>query len=303
MRRRPTRGARGTSEPVVSELTGSGPPLILLHGLAGSARWWRHNVPVLSRSFRVAAIDLPGFGASHRDARLVLDKAAGQLVATMDRLGFERAHVVGHSMGGLVAGGLAADYPERVDRLVLVDAGFLSLDPSIIRRVTGPIAALRWTAPSLLPVVLGDTLRSGPIRMAGATYQILQADWQTKLPLISAPTLVIWASTTPSARRRSAVRSPRACRGHGWSSSRARPIARCGSGPRSSTARCWPFWARTHHAMRVRACLSARSSRNPEGAIPRGSRSGPLRQFPGTSAASRLRPDLEASWSALHQPA
>jgi len=192
MGRRPTRGAGGRSEPVVSELTGDGPPLILLHGLAGSARWWRHNVPVLSRAFRVAAIDLPGFGASHRDARLVLDKAAGQLVATMDRLGFERAHVVGHSMGGLVAGGLAADYPERVDRLVLVDAGFLSLDPSIIRRVTGPIAALRWTAPSLLPVVLGDTLRSGPIRMAGATYQILQADWQAKLPLISAPTLVIW---------------------------------------------------------------------------------------------------------------
>jgi len=189
---RATRGARGRHAPAVSELVGEGPPLILLHGLAGSARWWRHNVPALSRRFRVAAIDLPGFGASHRDARLVLDETAGQLVAVMDRLGFERAHVVGHSMGGLVAGGLAADHPDRVDRLVLVDAGFLSLDPSWLRRVTGPIVALRWTSPTLLPVVVGDALRSGPIRMAHATREILQADWRAKLAGIRAPTLVIW---------------------------------------------------------------------------------------------------------------
>ena len=51
------------------------------------------------------------------------------MAALLGELGIERAHVMGHSMGGLVAGGLAADHPERVDRLVLVDAGFLSLDP------------------------------------------------------------------------------------------------------------------------------------------------------------------------------
>jgi pimeloyl-ACP methyl ester carboxylesterase len=192
MGRNTARATGGRHEPVVSELAGEGPPLILLHGLAGSARWWRHNVPALSRRFRVAAIDLPGFGSSHRDARLILHETAGQLLSVMDRLGFERAHVVGHSMGGLVAGGLAADHPERVDRLVLVDAGFLSLDPSMIRRVTGPVAALRWTSPTLLPVVLADALRSGPIRMADATRQILQADWRAKLPGIRAPTLVVW---------------------------------------------------------------------------------------------------------------
>ncbi len=178
--------------PLVSIDVGDGPPLLLLHGLAGSARWWARNVPALSRSFRTIAIDLPGFGASPRGHRLVLDEAADQLVGTMDRLGIERASVIGHSMGGLIAGGLAADHPGRVDRLVLVDAAFLSLGPTAIRRVGGPATTLRRTAPSLLPVLVRDSLRSGPVRLADATIQLLGADWRTKLPRIQAPTLVIW---------------------------------------------------------------------------------------------------------------
>ncbi|MGZ3587008.1 MAG: alpha/beta fold hydrolase [Candidatus Limnocylindrales bacterium] len=177
---------------MVAQRSGEGPPLLLLHGLAGSARWWERNIPALSRSFQVSALDLPGFGGSHADARLVLDDIAAQLVALLDDLGIERASVVGHSLGGLVAGGLAADYPERVDRLVLVDAGFLSLDPSRLHRITGPLRTLRWTAPSLMRVIVTDTLRSGPVRMAGATMELLQADWRGRLPRIQAPTLVVW---------------------------------------------------------------------------------------------------------------
>lgn len=178
--------------PVVSDISGTGPPLILLHGLAGSARWWRRNTPALERSFTVHAIDLPGFGASRREARFVLDDAPAQLAATMDRLGIERASVVGHSMGGLVAAGLAAEFPERVDKLVLVDAGFLSLDPHLRHRITGPMRTLRWTSPSLLPMLAWDSLRSGPIRLAEATTQLLRADWRAKLSKIRASTLVVW---------------------------------------------------------------------------------------------------------------
>jgi pimeloyl-ACP methyl ester carboxylesterase len=181
--------ARG---PVVSDITGDGPPLILLHGLAGSATWWQRNTPTLEKQFKVLVIDLPGFGASKRDARFVLDDAPAQLIETMDRLGIERASVIGHSMGGLVAAGVAAGYPDRVDKLVLVDAGFLSLDPHLHHRITGPLRTLRWTAPSLLPVVAWDAIRSGPIRMAQATTQILRADWRQKLAKIQAPTLVVW---------------------------------------------------------------------------------------------------------------
>jgi pimeloyl-ACP methyl ester carboxylesterase len=178
--------------PVVSEDLGSGPALILLHGLAGSARWWGRNLPALSRFFRVIAIDLPGFGASPRGHRLDLNAVADQLAGTMDELGIERASLIGHSMGGLSAGGLAADRPERVDRLILVDAAFMSLGRTTVRSVTGPAVTLRWTAPSLLPVLVADGLRSGPGRLTDASIQLLQADWRTKLPRIEAPTLVIW---------------------------------------------------------------------------------------------------------------
>ncbi len=189
--RPPPRDAR-RGPPIVTEDRGVGPPLILLHGLAGSARWWSRNLPALSRSFRVIAIDLPGFGASPRGHRLDLEEVAGQLASTMDQLGIERASVVGHSMGGLIAGGLAADYPGRVHRLILVDAAFLSLDRAAVRPVSGPAVTLRWTAPSLLPVAIADGLRAGPARLADATIQLARVDWRRKLPLVEAPTLVIW---------------------------------------------------------------------------------------------------------------
>ena len=169
-----------------------GPPLVLLHGLAGSAAWWKRNLPALSESFRVTTIDLPGFGSSHPDARLILDEVPAQLAALIAELGIERAHVMGHSMGGLVAGGLAADHPERVDRLVLVDAGFLSFDPHLRHRVTGLLRTLPFTSPTILPTLLRDLARSGPVRMAGATAEILRKDWRHKLPAITAPTLVVW---------------------------------------------------------------------------------------------------------------
>jgi pimeloyl-ACP methyl ester carboxylesterase len=191
-----SRGTRRTRAdpglPVVSADVGAGPPLVLLHGLAGSARWWARNIPRLAQAFRVIAIDLPGFGASPRGDRLALEEATGQLAITMDRLGIERASVIGHSMGGLIAGGLAADRPKSVDRLVLVDAAFLSLGRSRLVPLSGSAVTLRWTAPSLLPVLIADGLRSGPGRLTSASIQLLRADWRAKLPLIKAPTLVIW---------------------------------------------------------------------------------------------------------------
>lgn len=173
-------------------MAGEGPPLILLHGLAASWAWWRRNIPALSASFRVTAIDLPGFGGTHPDARFVLDDVPGQVVDLMAEVGIDRAHVIGHSMGGVVAGGIAADHPERVDRLVLVDAGFIALDPSWRHRITGSVATLPWSSLSMAPVLVRDVWRSGLIRMAGATREVLGNDWDAKLPSIHAPTLVVW---------------------------------------------------------------------------------------------------------------
>ena len=185
-------GNRYPHGPVVASRTGAGPPLILLHGLAGSGAWWKRNLPALAADFHVTVIDLPGFGSSHPDARLILDDAPSQVATLIGELGIERAHVMGHSMGGLVAGALAADHPERVDRLVLVDAGFLSLDPTLRHRITGPLRTLPWTSPTILPILLRDAMRAGPVRMARATAELLRKDWSHKLPAIAAPTLVVW---------------------------------------------------------------------------------------------------------------
>ena len=79
-----------------------------------------------------------------------------------------------------------------MDRLVLVDAGFLALDRATWHRVTGLIQTAPRSSLSILPVLIEDTWRSGPRRMLEATVQLLQADWNRKLPLVRAPTLVIW---------------------------------------------------------------------------------------------------------------
>jgi pimeloyl-ACP methyl ester carboxylesterase len=178
--------------PVISERAGTGRPLVLLHGLAGSARWWSRNIPDLAEAFDVHAVDLPAFGGSSRRSRFRLDRIPGQLVARMDRWGIERASVIGHSMGGLIAARLAADHPDRVDRLILVDAAFLSLDPSWWRRGPGPLGVLRWTQPSLIRTLGEDLIRVGPIRLVQATRQLLGADWADDLERIAAQTLVVW---------------------------------------------------------------------------------------------------------------
>jgi pimeloyl-ACP methyl ester carboxylesterase len=186
------RPGKPRGEPVVVTDVGRGPVVVLLHGLAGSTRWWGHNVEALAASYRVVAIDLPGFGTTPRWHRLDLDRIAAQLVGVLDGLGIERAHVVGHSMGGLIACSLAADHASRVDRLVLVDAALLSLARTTSQYVLGPIRTLRGTAPSLLPILAQDGFRAGPIRLMDAALQLWRADLKARLPSIVAPTLVIW---------------------------------------------------------------------------------------------------------------
>jgi pimeloyl-ACP methyl ester carboxylesterase len=103
---------------------GSGPPLVLVHGLGSSAAVeFYYNLEPLAADHRVFAVDLPGFGRSDKP---VLEytielfvKAVNDLMASE---GVERAAVIGVSMGGRVALGLALESPEKVERLVLVDA-------------------------------------------------------------------------------------------------------------------------------------------------------------------------------------
>jgi 4,5:9,10-diseco-3-hydroxy-5,9,17-trioxoandrosta-1(10),2-diene-4-oate hydrolase len=103
---------------------GSGPPLVLVHGLGSSAAVeFYYNLEPLAKHHRVFAIDLPGFGRSDKP---VLEYTIDLFVRAVSDLmaceGIERSAVMGVSMGGRVALGLALDSPDKVERLVLVDA-------------------------------------------------------------------------------------------------------------------------------------------------------------------------------------
>ncbi len=101
--------------------SGSGPALLLLHGLVGSANNWRQNVLFLSRHSTVYAVDLFNMGESERVPGLDagLEATADGLAALLDVLGVDEADVAGHSHGGAVAMMLAARHPGRVRKLVL----------------------------------------------------------------------------------------------------------------------------------------------------------------------------------------
>jgi 4,5:9,10-diseco-3-hydroxy-5,9,17-trioxoandrosta-1(10),2-diene-4-oate hydrolase len=100
---------------------GTGRPLLLLHGLIGSARNWRQNIRFLSRHSSVYAVDLFNMGESERVPGLDagLEATADRLAACMDALGLAEADIAGHSHGGAVAMMFAARHPDRVRRLIL----------------------------------------------------------------------------------------------------------------------------------------------------------------------------------------
>jgi 4,5:9,10-diseco-3-hydroxy-5,9,17-trioxoandrosta-1(10),2-diene-4-oate hydrolase len=100
---------------------GSGRPLLLLHGIVGSAKNWRQNISFLSRDSSVYAVDLFNMGESERIPGLDagLEATADRLAAYMDALGLTEADIAGHSHGGAVAMMFAARHPDRVRSLIL----------------------------------------------------------------------------------------------------------------------------------------------------------------------------------------
>jgi pimeloyl-ACP methyl ester carboxylesterase len=102
------------------ERHGSGPPLLLIHGL-GYARWgWEPVVELLARSFDVILFDNRGIGESDAPpGPYTVAELAGDAAQVLDEAGVEAAHVAGTSLGGMVAQELALGRPERVEKLVL----------------------------------------------------------------------------------------------------------------------------------------------------------------------------------------
>jgi pimeloyl-ACP methyl ester carboxylesterase len=132
---------------------GVGPPLVLVHGTSSSLHTWDGWVAKLSPHRRIIRLDLPGHGltgpAADRDYTAA--RCARLIVALLDKLDIPRADVAGNSLGGRVAMTLVLEHPERVRRLVLVDAAGLSGQrlPKIFRLARTPVLnrLLRWVTP------------------------------------------------------------------------------------------------------------------------------------------------------------
>jgi pimeloyl-ACP methyl ester carboxylesterase len=109
------------------EVTGEGRPVVLLHGFPDSGRMWGHQVDALSAAgFKVIVPDLRGYGTSGKPAEVEaysMLHAAGDVLAVLDQLGIERAHVVGHDWGSALAWVMASVVPDRVDHLVTLSVG------------------------------------------------------------------------------------------------------------------------------------------------------------------------------------
>ena len=109
--------------PVYYEVAGEGEPVVLIHGLSESTRLWCRNLPALAKQYRVYLVDLPGFGMMRKFHQYFdLLKAEIWLDGWMQAVGLDVVHLVGHSMGGYISMALAAAYPEKIKRLVLVDS-------------------------------------------------------------------------------------------------------------------------------------------------------------------------------------
>lgn len=100
--------------------------IVLVHGLASNAGFWRYNIPELAKTNRVIAIDLPGYGKSQKDNyNYGMTFYANQVKRLVDALGIKKFVYVGHSMGGQIGITFALKYPQYLEKLVLASpAGF-----------------------------------------------------------------------------------------------------------------------------------------------------------------------------------
>ncbi|HEY2767141.1 MAG TPA: alpha/beta hydrolase [Solirubrobacteraceae bacterium] len=206
---------------------GEGPPLVFVHGLSGSWPNWLEQLPVFARTRRVIAVDLPGFGHSPMPRQQIsISGYARTLDALLGQLDVDAAAIVGNSMGGFVAAELAINFPQRVERLVLVSAAGISTYnhpggtralPSLRRAERVVAAYAGWVAahsdtvarrrglrnatlgmiaahPSRLPAALAaEQLRgAGKPGFIQALAANLDYDFRHRLGEIACPTLIVW---------------------------------------------------------------------------------------------------------------
>ena len=201
---------------------GEGPPLLLIHGLAGSWQNWLETIPHFARTHRVLAPDLPGFGQSPMPKEKISIPGYGRLVdGFCDAVSVERGALVGNSMGGFIAAEVAIQHPDRVDRLALVSAAGITAEHqrndrglALLRRfeaavtwaVTHPSPrffmrprarrgmSLVFAHPEKLPgpLLVEQAKGSGKPGFIDALDALTDYPLRDRLERISVPTLILW---------------------------------------------------------------------------------------------------------------
>jgi pimeloyl-ACP methyl ester carboxylesterase len=210
---------------VAVEVSGEGPPLVLLHGVAHDHHDYDAVIPGLSRAFRTIAVDWPGHGESDmcqppRSATVgLLCDALEDVVAALD---LPPAVLLGNSVGGTASVRLAARQPGRVRGLVLVDSGaFPGSSPllrkafcwvqgrELVRRTTGMAFARSYLkvegtrTTDLLARLATARTRPGFIEMDAAMWRSFgtaDGDLTELAPAVRCPTLVVWGKRDPVLR-------------------------------------------------------------------------------------------------------
>ena len=204
---------------------GSGPPLVLVHGLGGAASNWTELAPLLETRHRLLVPDLPGHGGSSAlPAVSGLEPYADRVALLAEREGMLPAPVVGHSLGGMVVLRLALRRPDDVKAIVLAGAAGLSIGNLFGRQVLSLFTAVRpgriaarhrgWVArsPRLRKLVFGFVSVADPVALSNEAVegflaaQLLHTDvdgaWQAlraddsrqELESIDCPVLVLWGA-------------------------------------------------------------------------------------------------------------
>jgi pimeloyl-ACP methyl ester carboxylesterase len=177
------------------EASGEGRPVVLVHGLGGSARWWRATAAELARDHRVIVPELPGFGHRPGGRRFALADAVPVLGGLVERLGHGQADLVGHSLGALACLTVAAAEPERVRRLVLIAPPVRTASPRMAGNVLPVIRTLLRLPPAAALTVATDIAMRSPAALLRAAGEVLALDGD---PGIGAeppvPTMVMWGA-------------------------------------------------------------------------------------------------------------
>lgn len=148
---------------------GSGPVLVLIHGITSDSATWGRVMPYLARRFTVIAPDLFGHGRSAKPkGDYSLGAHASDVRDLLLALGHDRATFVGHSLGGGIAMQLSYQFPERCERLVLVDSGGLGRDVTLLLRAA-TLPGSEFVLPLLAASRLLDAgrLAGGLLRLVG----------------------------------------------------------------------------------------------------------------------------------------